>query len=145
MNIKDRVKELLVEMSSDSKSASYKAEKELCKILSDVIKKMHAVEKTLGQYIRDYPYDDKITEIEYYSEMCNYFPKEFYCNEEEFVFNTAWLDWTDEDFKNYFEDLKRKEIGGIRHTIERVEYSLEQHRNRISRLETLNFSDVNYE
>ena len=53
--MKEKVLHLLKEMTNDSKSVSYKAEKELCKILTNVINKLHTIEKKVGSYIRDYP------------------------------------------------------------------------------------------
>ena len=43
--MKEKILALLKEMTNDSKSASYKAEKELCSILTLAINQLHMVEK----------------------------------------------------------------------------------------------------
>jgi hypothetical protein len=134
--MKEKILTLLREMTSDSKSASYKAERELCSILTGVINKLHTIEKKVGSYIRDYP--EKIKSIDedwYYKEL----PKEIECNEGDFCFKTEWLDINPQE---YFEKLKKSEIGSIKHTIERVEYSLGKHREEIKRIEELKFEDL---
>jgi hypothetical protein len=134
--MKEKILTLLREMTSDSKSASYKAEKELCKILTEVIDKLHTIEKKVGSYIRDYPEKiDNIYEDLWYSAL----PKEIYCNNGDFHFKTEWLDINP---REYFEKLKKSEIGSIKHTIERVEYSLVKHREEIKRIEELKFEDL---
>ena len=134
--MKEKILTLLREMTSDSKSASYKAEKELCDILTGVINKLHTIEKKVGSYIRDYP--DKIRNIDepfWYNNL----PKEIDCNDGDFCFKTEWLDI---NFQEYFEKLKKSEIGSIKHTIESVEYSLVKHREEIKRIEELKFEDL---
>ena len=56
--MKEKILALLREMTNDSKSVSYKAEKELCAILTEVINKFYAIEKKVGWGVRNYP--DKI-------------------------------------------------------------------------------------
>ena len=134
--MKEKILTLLREMTNDSKSASYKAEKELCNILTDVITKLHIIEKNVGSYIRDYPEKIKsIDECWHYKEL----PKEIECNDGDFCFKTEWLDI---NLQEYFEKLKKSEIGSIKHTIERVEYSLSKHREEIKRIEELKFEDL---
>jgi hypothetical protein len=136
--MKEKILTLLREMTSDSRSASYKAEKELCKILTEVINKLSTIEKKVGSYIRNYP--EKIKSIDedwYYKEL----PKEIECNEGDFCFKTEWLDINPQE---YFEKLKKSEIGSIKHTIERVEYSLGKHREEIKRIEELKFEDLEF-
>ena len=135
--MKEKILTLLREMASDSKSASYKAEKELCKILTEVIDKLHTVEKKVGSYIRYYPEKIESIDDEYY--LYDELPTEIYCNDEDFCFETEWLDI---NLQEYFEKLKKSEIGSIKHTIERVEYSLVKHREEIKRIEELKFEDL---
>lgn len=135
--MKEKILTLLREMRNDSKSASYKAEKELCKILTEVINKLYTVEKKVGSYTYLY-YPEKIESIDecwHYKEL----PKEIECNDGDFYFKTEWLDI---NLQEYFEKLKKSEIGSIKHTIERVEYSLVKHREEIKRLEELKFEDL---
>ena len=110
MIMKEKILELLNGMNSDSKSASYKCEKELCKILTSVMNKKHKIEIYSDRYIQDYP--DKITNIESYG-IYNALPENIWCNDEEFKFETKWLDI---DWKSYFEELKQSTIKGIQNT-----------------------------
>lgn len=134
--MKEKILTLLKEMRNDSRSASYKAEKELCSILTGVITKLHTIEKKVGAYIRNYP--EKIESIDEFWEYKK-LPKEIECNNGNFWFKTEWLDI---NFQEYFEKLKKSEIGSIKHTIERVEYSLVKHREEIKRIEELKFEDL---
>lgn len=134
--MKEKIITLLREMTNDSRSASYKAEKELCKILTEVIDKLHTIEKKVGSYIRNYPEKiESIDECYWYNEL----PTKIYCNDEDFCFETEWLDI---NLQEYFEKLKKSEINSIKHTIERVEYSLVKHKEEIKRLEELKFEDL---
>jgi predicted translin family RNA/ssDNA-binding protein len=135
--MKEKILTLLREMTSDSKSASYKAEKELCDILTGVINKLHTIEKTVGSYIRNYPEKIESIDDEYY--LYDELPIEIECNDGDFYFKTEWLDI---NLQEYFEKLKKSEIGSIKHTIERVEYSLGKHREEIKRIEELKFEDL---
>ena len=134
--MKEKILTLLKEMRNDSRSASYKAERELCSILTGVINKLHTIEKKVGSYIRDYPEKiESIDEFWAYKKL----PKEIECNGGDFWFKTEWLDI---NLQEYFEKLKKSEIGSIKHTIERVEYSLVKHREEIKRIEELKFEDL---
>lgn len=140
--MKEKILTLLREMTNDSKSASYKAEKELCSILTGVINKLHTIEKKVGAYIRDYP--EKIESISECYVMYDELPEEIdcngdYCSYDYFCFKTEWLDINP---REYFEKLKKSEIGSIKHTIERVEYSLVKHREDLKRIEELKFEDL---
>ena len=135
--MKEKILTLLREMTNDSKSASYKAEKELCSILTGVINKLHTIEKKVGSYIRYYP--EKIESIDDEYSWYDELPIEIYCNDGDFCFKTEWLDI---NLQEYFEKLKKSEIGSIKHTIERVEYSLVKHREEIKRIEELKFEDL---
>lgn len=134
--MKERILELLNGMNSDSKSASYKCEKELCKILTSVIDKKHRIEIYTDNYVQDYP--SKIIDIESYG-IYNTLPENIWCNDEEFKFETKWLDI---DWESYFEELKQRSIRGIEHTIKQVEKSIMNHKERIAILSHKQFNDL---
>lgn len=134
--MKEKILELLNGMNSDSKSASYKCEKELCKILTSVMNKKHKIEAYADRYIQDYP--EKITEVESLG-IYNHFPDIIWCNEDEFEFETKWLDI---DWESYFEELKQSSIRGIEHTIKQVEKSITNHKERMAILSHRQFSDL---
>lgn len=136
--MKERILELLNSMNSDSKSASYKCEKELCKILTSVINKKHKIESYADKYIQDYP--DRITDIEFMG-VYNTLPDVIWCNDEEFKFETKWLDI---DWEAYFEDLKQSSIRGIGHTIKQVEISIMNHKERMAILSHRQFNDLEF-
>lgn len=134
--MKEKILALLREMTNDSKSVSYKAEKELCNILTEVINKLHTIEEKVGYYVRNYP--DKIESVDgygYYDEL----PKEIDCNDNDFCFKTEWLDI---NLQEYFEKLREKRISGIKCTITHVEYSLGKHREELERVGELKFEDL---
>lgn len=136
--MKQKILELLNGMNSDSKSASYKCEKELCKILTSVMDKKHKIETYADRYIQDYP--NKITDIESYG-IYNTLPENIWCNEEEFKFETKWLDI---DWEAYFEELKQSSIRGIEHTIKQVERSIMNHKERLAILSHRQFNDLEF-
>ena len=138
MIMKEKILELLNGMNSDSKSASYKCEKELCKILTSVMNKKHKIEIYSDRYIQDYP--DKITNIESYG-IYNALPENIWCNDEEFKFETKWLDI---DWKSYFEELKQSTIKGIQNTIEKVEASIIKHKENLKNILNRNFEDLKF-
>ena len=134
--MKKKILTLLREMTNDSKSVSYKAEKELCNILTEVINKLHTIEKKVGWSGRNYP--DKIESVNVYG-WCDKLPKEIDCNDDDFCFKTEWLDI---NLQEYFEELRKKRIGSIEYTITHVEYSLGEHRKNLARLDELKFEDL---
>lgn len=136
--MKERILELLNGMNSDSKSASYKCEKELCKILTYVMDKKHKIETYADRYIQDYP--NKITDIESYG-IYNTLPENIWCNDEEFKFETKWLDI---EWESYFEELKQGTIKGIENTIERVEASIVKHKEKLKNISNRNFEDLKF-
>ena len=136
--MKERILELLNGMNSDSKSASYKCEKELCKILTSVIDKKHKIESYADRYIQYYP--DKITDVESYG-IYNTLPENIWCNNEEFKFETKWLDI---DWELYFEELKQCAIKGIQNTIERVEISIIKHKENLKNISNRKFEDLKF-
>lgn len=136
--MKQKILELLNGMNSDSKSTSHKYEKELCKILTSIIDKKHKIESYADRYIQDYP--DKITNIESYG-IYNTLPENIWCNDNEFKFETKWLDI---DWEFYLEELKQSSINSIKHTIKQVEISIIKHRERIETLSHRQFSDLEF-
>lgn len=139
--MKEKILELLNGMNSDSKSASYKCEKELCKILTSVIKKLDKIESVTGYRIRDYPIEiESIEPMGYLTEL----PKEIYCNYDndyDFIFKIVWLDY---GFKEYFEELKRRSINSTKYTIESVTRSLEKHKEELNKKMELKFEDLKF-
>ena len=133
--MKEKILALLREMTNDSKSVSYKAEKEICAILTEVINKLHTIEKNVGWYVRDYP--DKIYNIE--NPCCNKLPKEIECNEGDFCFETEWLDI---NLQEYFENLKRKKIYSIKNGIAATKNHLKSQREDLKKYCELNFEDL---
>lgn len=126
-------------MTSDSKKESYKCEKELCEILTDICNKLETIENSVGYNIKFYP--DKITEIDSenaYTGMKK-LPETIWCNEGNFGFETKWLDI---DYKSYFEDLKRKSIDIKTKTIKNVEYSLNKHKEELESLKKLDYETL---
>lgn len=135
--MKKKILTLLREMRNDSKSASYKAEKELCKILTEVIDKLHTVEKKVGSYIRYYPEKIESIDDEYY--LYDELPTEIYCNDEDFCFETKWLDINP---KEYFEKLKKEKINSIKNSIFHAKSTLCEHERDLQHIEELKFEDL---
>lgn len=133
--MKEKILDLLREMTNDSKSISYKAEKELCNILTEVINKLHTIEEKVGWDVRNYP--DKIESIDVYG-WYDELPKEIDCNDY-FCFETDWLDI---NLQEYFEELRKKKISVIESTIFHVEYSLSEHRRDLAHIRELKFEDL---
>lgn len=134
--MKEKILALLREMTNDSKSVSYKAEKELCNILTEVINKLHTIEKKVGYGVMVYP--NKIESIDVYG-WYDELPKEIDCNDDYFCFKTEWLDI---NLQEYFEKLREKRIRIIKRTITDVEYSLSEHRRNLAHIGELKFEDL---
>lgn len=134
--MKEKILALLREMTNDSKSVSYEAEKELCNILTEVINKLHTIEEKVGWHVRIYP--DKIESVDVYG-YYDKLPKEIDCNDDDFCFKTEWLDI---NLQEYFEELRKKKISVIESTIFHVEYSLSEHRRDLTHLGLLKFEDL---
>lgn len=135
--MKEKILTLLREMTNDSRSASYKAEKELCKILTEVIDKLHTVEKKVGSYIRNYPEKIESIDDEYY--LYDELPTEIYCNDEDFCFKTEWLDI---NIHEYFETLKKEKISCIKNRIFHAKSTLCEHERDLQHIEKLKFEDL---
>lgn len=137
--MKTKILKLLKGMNSDSKKESYKCERELCKILTDVCNKLESIEDATKMYMEGYP--DKIDEID----MDNTYPgikklpEIIWCNYGTFEFETSWLDI---DLKSYFEDLKEKSVTYKQSTIERVEASLNKHKEELEALKNITFESL---
>lgn len=134
--MKERILDLLRKMTDDSKSASYRAEKELCGVLTDVINRLEKIENALGYPVHNYP--DKIDSIEeygWYDELPTYIE----CNYGDFTFHTEWLDI---DLQKRFNDLKANRIDSIASTIAHVERSLAAHKKDLERITELRFEDL---
>lgn len=134
--MKTKILKLLKGMNSDSKKESYACEKELCKILTDICNKIEHVEDITGANIRCYP--DRIDEIDIDNTYpgIKKLPEIIWCNYSTFEFETSWLDI---DLKSYFEELKTKAIEYKQNTIERVEKSLNKHKEELEALKNLTY------
>ena len=124
--MKTKVLELLNKIATeDSKKESYKAEKELCDILTFVIKKKEATENLVGAYVDNYP--TCIKDVENIGEI-KCLPDTLLCNEttyDEFYFRTEWFDI---NYEEYFKELKTKKLDYKKNLIERLEISLNDHK-----------------
>lgn len=136
--MKQKILELLNGMTSDSKSASYKCEKELCKIITSVIDKKHKIESYADRYIENYP--DKITDVEYLG-RCYTLPDIILCNDDEFEFETKWLDI---DWELYFEELKQGSIRSLERIIKQDEQSIVNHKERLAILSDRQFNELEF-
>ena len=139
--MKAKILELLKGMTSDSKKESYKYEKELCEILTDICNKLKTIEDSLCYPVSFYP--NIITGIDsgnVYTGMKK-LPEIIYCNYDyfDFEFKTEWLDI---DFKSYFEDLKHKSIDIKTKTIEEVEFTLNKHKEELESLKKMTYETL---
>ena len=134
--MKEKILTLLREMRNDSKSASYKVEKELCSILTGVINQLDIIQEKVGWHVRVYP--DKIESIDSggrYIEL----PKEIECNNDDFCFKTEWLDI---NLHEYFETLKKEKISCIKNRIFHAKSTLCEHERDLQHIEELKFEDL---
>jgi hypothetical protein len=134
--MKEKILNLINGMSQDSRSASWKCEKELCEILTSVIDKKNKIETYADRYIDDYP--NKITDISVLGRR-NSLPEIIQCNDDYFTFETSWLDI---DWKSYFETLKQQSIKNTEDTIELMEASIVKNKERIALLSGRKFEDL---
>ena len=137
--MKTKVLELLNKIATeDSKKESYKAEKELCDILTSVIKKKEAVENLVGAYIDNYPMC--IKDVENIGEI-KCLPDTLLCNEttyDEFYFRTEWFDI---NYEEYFKELKTKQLNYKKNLIEKLEISLNDHKKEYEKLLNLEYKE----
>lgn len=136
--MKTKILKLLKGMNSDSKSESYKCEKNLCKILTDFCNKLDIIESASGCYERDYLEINEIDSDNTYPGIKE-LPESIWCNCSTFKFETSWLDI---DFKSYFEELKQKSISYKEITIKNVEASLNKHKEELETLKNTNFESL---
>lgn len=134
--MKEKILTLLNEMTNDSKSVSWEAEKELCAILTGVITKLRTIEETVGWSVREYP--DKIWCVENWG-WYNKLPKEIDCHKGDFIFKTEWLDI---NLQEYFEELKECKISAIKKYITQTEHSLNKYKEDLGHIEELKFEDL---
>lgn len=138
MEIKTRILELLNEMLDDSKSKSYKAEKELCIILTEFINKKDKFENALGRYVYDYPKRIFNVENDFRYEKL---PDEIVCNDEYFTFNTEWLDI---NWEEYFNQIKKDKVSYLTGLIERVEATVVKHKEELQKYSEMTFDDIKH-
>lgn len=134
--MKEKILYLLREMTNDSKSVSYKAEKQLCNILTDAIIILRKIEEKVGRYEREYP--NKIWNI-YEDIRYSKLPSEIECNDGDFCFETKWLDINP---KEYFETLKKKKINSIENSIFHTKQTLCEYERDLQHLKELKFEDL---
>ena len=140
-NIKDKVLSLLNGMRSDSKTESYKCEKELVKIINRIHEKLTLIQIDVGYYEDDYPIIDEITHHGY----CDKLPETILCyynNYLECEFETKYFDYDESDYKKYFEHLKTKQINYFERVIERYENELEKYREKLEGIKNLNYGET---
>lgn len=134
--MKEKVLTLLREMTNDSKSVSYKAERELCIILTEVIDRLDKIEEKVGLCVRVYP--DKIENVnvyDWYYEL----PKEINCNNDNFCFKTEWLDM---NLYKYFEELKKEKINIMENKIFHIECDLNEYKKDLDHIREFRFEDL---
>ena len=127
-------------MHVDSKSKSYEAEKELCKILTEVVNKKDAFEESCGAYIDNYP--ESIYSIDEETGYCrnvSELPEYIYCNDGDFKFELAWLDI---NYEEYFKELIFKKITNIKTNIQHAEKYLSEHYKVLEHFQNLKFEDI---
>jgi hypothetical protein len=138
--MKTKILKLLKGMNSDSKKESSACEKELCKILTDICNRIESIEHAVGWNVRCYP--DRIDEIDIDNTYpgIKKLPEIIWCNYSTFEFETSWLDI---NLENYFEELKLKVIRTKTNTIEKVEASLNKHKEELEALKNLTYDKLN--
>lgn len=136
--MKEKILELLNGMSSDSKSASRKCEKELCQILTSIIDKKDKIETYADKYICDYP--EKITNVTFMG-VYDSLPEIIWCNDDFFKFETNWLNI---DWESYFEVLKQSSIKSIERAIKSAEAIVFKHKEQMAILSHRKFEDLEF-
>ena len=111
--------------NTDSKSESWKYEKEMCNILQSVIDSIWEIEEMVGyhSYLSEYYVIENIYD-------------DIGCNDGYYVFNTELLDI---NYKEYFETLKEKAINYKNNVIANVENSLIKHKEELEKLKILTY------
>lgn len=142
--MKKRLLELFKKRNeTDSKKEYYKCEKEICKILQSFVNKLSSIEDKVGYHVH-FVDGCEIRSIE--ETCCNEeLPEIIYCkdiNGYEFEFDADWLDI---DCKEYFNELKDKNILYKENVIKNVEKSLNKHKEELSKLKSLNYDDIQFD
>ena len=138
MDLKTKILELLNGMQADSKSESYKSERELCDLLTKFINKKEQFENALDKYLCDYPKHIYQVESEcHYKEL----PEVIYCNEEDFRFYTDWLDI---DWEEYFNTIRSGNISYLTGLIERVEATVVEHKKNLKKYSDITFDNIKH-
>lgn len=119
---------------TDSKSESWKYEKEICNILQSAIDNIWEIEEAVGyhNYLSEHY---KIEDI--YDNCCfTKLPDVIGCNDGYYVFHTELLDI---NCTEYFESLKEKAINYKNIVIANVENSLIKHKEELEKLKNLTY------
>ena len=120
--------------NTDSKSESWKYEKEMCNILQSVIDSIWEIDEMVGYhiYLSEYYVIENIYDNYCYTKL----PNEIECNDGSYVFQTELLDI---NYKEYFETLKEKAINYKNNVIANVENSLIKHKEELEKLKILTY------
>lgn len=120
--------------NTDSKSESWKCEKEMCNILQSAIDSIWEIEEAVGyhRYLSEYYVIENIYDNYCYTKL----PDEIECNDGYYCFNTELLDI---NYKEYFETLKEKAINYKNSVITNVEKSLTKHKEELEKLKNLTY------
>lgn len=120
--------------NTDSKSESWKCEKEMCNILQSVIDSIWEIEEEVGyhRYLSEHYVIKNIYDNYCFTKL----PDEIGCNDGYYVFHTELLDI---NYKEYFETLKEKAINYKNNVIENVENSLIKHKEELEKLKNLTY------
>lgn len=120
--------------NTDSKSESWKCEKEICNILQSVIDSIWEIEEAVGyhRYLSEHYVIENIYDNYCYTKL----PDEIGCNDGYYVFHTELLDI---NYKEYFETLKEKAINYKNNVIANVENSLIKHKEELEKLKILTY------
>lgn len=137
--MKTKILELLKGMNSDSEKESSKCEKELCKILTDICNRIKSIEHAVGWNVKYYPDSIKEIDIDNVYPGMTELPEIIWCEYGSFEFETYWLDI---NLENFFEELKQKAIRTKKNTIEKVEASLNKHKDELEALKNITYESL---
>lgn len=148
---RERVLYLIRRLNTDSKTETYKVERELCELLSAVIDAKYQIEHYTDNYIMDYPFKCKIYSIEdlsFYGKI-GQLPESIECNIneiEDFVFYTGWLDI---DLDEYFKKLHDKSLQYEKNRLADLDKKYTTRRQNIigkmERLESCKINDLEFQ
>ena len=150
---RERVLDLINKINStDSKTETYKVERELCELFSAVIDAKYQIEHYIDNYIMDYPFKCKIYSIEnlsFYGKI-GQLPESIKCNAddyyEDFVFYTEWLDINlDEYFKTLLDDSLQYEKNRLEDLDKKYHTQRKTKIGKIERLESCKISDLEFQ